>query len=212
MSGDGKSKAAFKYFTTRHPKCPIFARKELGVALIRIPDDITDYESGRKMQAFRTNRNRATKAGYVFQLVKPLYYIDDIMDVNSSMQVRQERSMSESYMDRRQVEMSWQDVETIPAVLDAAGVLVAYADISFCGEVAVISRILGYGEYLDNGIMYLLVDGIMRLVIERKSKYGQPEWLMYDTLLGAKEGLRYFKERLGFQPYRVKWLWKETPD
>jgi len=115
-------------------------------------------------------------------------------------------------MDRRQVEMSWQDVETIPAVLDAAGVLVAYADISFCGEVAVISRILGYGEYLDNGIMYLLVDGIMRLVIERKSKYGQPEWPMYDTLLGAKEGLRYFKERLGFEPYSVKSLWKETPD
>jgi len=80
------------------------------------------------------------------------------MDVNSSMQVGQERSLFQSYMDRRQVEMSWQDVETIPAVLDATGVLVAYADISFCGEVAVMSRILRHGEYLDNGIMYLLVD------------------------------------------------------
>jgi len=60
--------------------------------------------------------------------------------------------------------------------------------------------------------MHLLADGIMRLVIERKSKYGQPEWLMDDTLLETKEGLRYFKGRLGFEPYRVKWLWKETPD
>ncbi len=120
----------------------IFDRKELCVALIHIPDDITDYESGRKMQAFRTNGKRATKAGYIFQLVKPLDYIDDIMDVNSSMQARQERSMPESYMDCRQVEMSWQDVETIPAVLDATGVLVAYADIGFFGEVAVMSMIL----------------------------------------------------------------------
>lgn len=122
--------------------CLIFDRKELGVALIRIPANIADYESGRKMQAFRTNTKRATRAGYVFQFVKPLDYIDDIMDVNSSMQVRQERSMSQSYMDCRQVEMSWQDVETIPAVLDATGVLVAYADIGFFGEVAVMSMIL----------------------------------------------------------------------
>ncbi len=65
--------------------CLIFDRKELGVALIRIPANIADYESGRKMQAFRTNRKRATKAGYVFQFVKPFDYIHDIMDVNSSM-------------------------------------------------------------------------------------------------------------------------------
>jgi len=42
---------------------PIFDRKELREALIRIPADITDCESGPKMQTFMTNRKRAIKAG-----------------------------------------------------------------------------------------------------------------------------------------------------
>jgi hypothetical protein len=33
---------------------------------------------------------------------------------------------------------------------------------------------------------------------------------MYDTYIGAGAGMRTFKERCGFQPYRVKWVW--TPD
>ena len=34
------------------------------------------------------------------------------------------------------------------------------------------------------------------------------DYLMYDTFFGASEGLKKFKEKLGFQPYKVKWKWE----
>ena len=38
-----------------------------------------------------------------------------------------------------------------------------------------------------------------------------PRWLMYDTLLGASEGMRYFKDAMGFSPYWVRWKWGHAP-
>jgi len=56
--------------------------------------------------------------------------------------------------------------------------------------------------------MYLLTEGIVDYLIAQKHETGLPIWLMYDTFFGAPEGLWYFKERLGFRPYRVKWAWR----
>ena len=30
---------------------------------------------------------------------------------------------------------------------------------------------------------------------------------MADTFWGAKRGLAYFKERCGFEPFNVNWIW-----
>jgi hypothetical protein len=32
------------------------------------------------------------------------------------------------------------------------------------------------------------------------------KYIMYDTFFGATRGMRMFKQKLGFKPYRVKWL------
>jgi len=44
-------------------------------------------------------------------------------------------------------------------------------------------------------------------MIEHTTKHEVPLWGMYDTFFGASSGLRYFKERLGFRPYKVRWIW-----
>lgn len=92
-------------------------------------------------------------------------------------------------------------------VFDTEGTLKAYAHVPVCGEVFVFSRLLGHGADLDKGIMYLLISEVIREMINFKQAKGYPCWAMYDTFFGASPGLRYFKERLGFKPYRVKWLW-----
>jgi hypothetical protein len=32
---------------------------------------------------------------------------------------------------------------------------------------------------------------------------------MYDTFVGGTAGMRTFKERCGFLPYRVNWVWRD---
>jgi len=92
-------------------------------------------------------------------------------------------------------------------IFNAKGILKAYDYAPVYGEVFVFSRLLGHGDCLDHGIMYLLVSEIIREMIDLKQVQGYPLWAMYDTFFGAKPGLRYFKERLGFKPYKVKWRW-----
>ena len=53
-------------------------------------------------------------------------------------------------------------------IFDGEGVLKAYAHISICGEVFIFSRLLGHGQELDKGIMYLLVSEVIREMTELK--------------------------------------------
>jgi hypothetical protein len=73
--------------------------------------------------------------------------------------------------------------------------------------VIVLSLILGHSEDLEHGTMYLLVSEVIRESIERHATSDRTIWVMYDTFWGASEGLAYFKERCGFQPYTVRWEW-----
>jgi hypothetical protein len=48
----------------------------------------------------------------------------------------------------------------------------------------------------------------VRELVDARGTGGPVRWLMYDTWFGAPPGLRSFKERLGFAPYRVRWMWR----
>jgi hypothetical protein len=71
----------------------------------------------------------------------------------------------------------------------------------------VFSRLLGHSDHLKNGVMYYLVTEVIREMIGRKTQQGAPLWSMYDMMFGASDGLRFFKELLGFKPYKVRWVW-----
>jgi hypothetical protein len=158
------------------------------------------------MQAARTNRTHALSSGFSFRKVQALEYFEDVFEVNESMGRRQGRDIAASYLDREKVRAhcTYGDVY---AVLNQEGRLRAYAHVIMAGDVAVLTRLLGHGADLEKGVMYLCLTEIVRSMTEARGTRGSPVWLMYDTFLGAEPGLRYFKERLGFRPYRVDWRW-----
>ena len=203
--GDGQAREIFDAFTARHPRFKVTSAKRWGVALLPLPDTFDAYNSSRK--TLRKNRRRAEQAGYRYELLPPLGHLDDILDINRSAPIRQGRPM-------HPVEMGWAR-ETIGAwdaihgVLDPGGRLRAYATIHRLGDAFAFSSLIGHADHLQNGIMYLLVSEAVRSCIENRRADGSPRWLMADTFWGASEGLAYFKERVGFRPYTVEWVWSD---
>jgi hypothetical protein len=93
----------------------------------------------------------------------------------------------------------------VAAVLDAQGVLRAYAHAPVVGELGSFNRLLGHASHLDDGIMYLLISAVIESWSVRRADGAGPRWAMYDTFWGARPGLAEHKRRLGFAPHRVTW-------
>jgi hypothetical protein len=208
MSGDDTCKKLFHYFTQSHPRYRFIQNKRWGVALLPVSDTYNEYLKGKDKQALRSNRKRALDLGFRFCRSNPLEHLHDILSINASTPVRQGRPMDSSYLSVRQLRAFFDDKAEIYGVFDSTGILKAYADTPIAGEICIFSRLLGHSADLDKGIMYLLVSGVVQEMTEHKTKHGVPLWVMYDTFFGASQGLRYFKERLGFRPYKVRWIWE----
>ena len=80
----------------------------------------------------------------------------------------------------------------------AGDTLVAYLVLYLSGDMAMVSQILGHADHMRNDVMYLLV-------VEALRETPPPVKVFYNRHDGGTEGLRYFKERLGFQPEKVTW-------
>ena len=207
--GDERCRALYRSFTARHPRFPLVQHKRHGVALAPVPDTFASYLAGGTRQALRTNRKRAIERGYTFQRIDPAARLDEILAVNRSANERQGRPMEAGYVAPDVVRASFQQAPDVFGVLDRDGVVRAYLDLRTCGELAVLGRLLGHVDVLDDGVMYLLISEGIREVVERRDATGTPTWVMYDTWYGGGAGIRYFKQRLGFAPYRVRWRWVE---
>jgi hypothetical protein len=208
MYGDQEARAAYEAFTARHPRFRVTSAKRWGVALLVLPDSFDDYVAGSSKAYLRRQSRRAEKAGYRHASVDPLDHLDEILEINRSAPSRQGRAMTASYLDRDAVARTFGHRAAIEGILDKEGRLRAYADALPLGDVILLSRILGHADHLEHGTMYLLVSELVRAAIERRRRLsGEPTWVMYDTFWGASRGLAYFKERCGFMPYSVKWVW-----
>jgi hypothetical protein len=207
--GGGEAKDMYRSFTAPHPRFRFTSSKKWGVALVRLPDSIEEYLAGGSMEFARRQRRRAERAGYRYAQMPPLDHLDEILEINRSMPVRQGRPMLTSYVDARLVALRFKDRAAIHGVLDNQGRLRAYSDAPAIGDVFLFRAILGAGDHLDKGIMYLLATEVIRTYIEIRRVEGSPSWAMYDTIWGASKGLAFFKEHLGFQPYTVDWRWIE---
>lgn len=208
VSGEMSVRQIFQTFTKPHPRYKIIQNKRWGVALLGLPGAFQQYLTGKDKQAVRTNRRRADAAGFHFAPCEGRDYLDDILAINTSSEVRQGSPMAAGYKVPAYLQEWIESKPVIWGVLNREGRLRAYAQTLKCGEVFIFSRLLGHKEDLDHGIMYLLVSEVIREMIETKTEGGKPLWGMYDTFFGAAPGLRYFKERLGFKPYKVKWVWE----
>lgn len=208
LFGGAEAREAYTYFTQPHARLKLIPSKRFGVALLRLPDSFEQYLAGPERRQLRRHRGKALKAGYRFLEFAPLERLDEILAINASAAVRQDRPMRADYLDPRLVEAYFRPVPRIYGVTDAHGALRAYACTHLCGEVFTFSRLLGHAEDLRSGVMDLLISEVIRSMTERRQAAGCPLWAMYDTYFGSGEGLREYKKRLGFVPYRVRWLWE----
>ena len=208
LSGGPDAAAAYGNFTARHPRLFFIQKKRWGVALLALPPSFEAYLHGTSRQALRSNRKRCLSLGYTFRTIDPNSHLEQILRINTSQKRRQGRDMDTPYVDREALHQYFSGERTTYGVLDSGSVLRAYACAPVYGEVFVLSRLLGEGDCLEQGIMYFLVSEIVREMIRERSQRGYPIWGMYDTYFGAQPGLRYFKDRLGFAPHNVKWVWR----
>ena len=124
--------------------------------------------------------------------------------INRSLPVRQGRPMSDSYMreqvfgpvgdpvcDRHRVSQY--------GVFDRDGLLRAYTVVHRSGELALVSQILGHGDHLEDGIMFLL------LVETYAAEQPAGGFLVYNRHDSGTDGLRQFKEWFRFAPMSVEW-------
>lgn len=200
-------KRVYKLFNKRH-RTLIFKNKTQGVALIDL-NEHDNFESyvgsinGKNSAAYY--RRKAIKNGYTFREIDKNDFIESIHEINNSVKIRQGQEMSEKYK-LKQNEYPIEPAFKYFGVFDGEGKLVAYSDIGFFGEFSLIAVLLGHKDHLNNGVMYFMLIELSQLMYLEHLSKGY-KYIMYDTFLGASDGLKKFKTKLGFKPYKVKWKW-----
>jgi len=111
--------------------------------------------------------------------------------------------MSESYLKRVEKYQNKKNYRYF-GIANKEGKLVSYCNIGFYGEFVLIVTLLGHKKYLNDGIMYLMMIEVNKIIFEEYIKKGY-KYIMYDTFFGASGGLKMFKQKLGYKPYKVKW-------
>ena len=154
----------------------------------------------------RTARKRAWRAerlGYRFAEVDMSRYSDDRHEINTSKQERQGRPMADGYLTRHECGRlpdypCWRHQILTFGVLEGES-LRAYMTLYRVGELAMVSMILGHGDHRRDDIMYLLAAGM----IDHQAGWGG--WFYYNRHDSGTDGLRYYKERIGFAATDIAW-------
>ena len=190
-----------RHFTRPHPKYLVFQNKSLGAALV----DLTKFGTREEYMATITGRNsaehharKAIRKGYRVVEIDRNDFIDDIHEINNSLEIRQGRRMDQAYLEKITHFPADQNFKYF-GVLNTAGKLMAYGDLGYYGNFFAFNRVLGVRN--NDGMMHLMVTEIIGQLIESRNSH----YLMYDTYFGASPGLLTFKKMLGFEPYRAKY-------
>ena len=161
----------------------------------------------------RQKVRRAGREGYVFAPIDRNAFLDDIFAINASMPERQGRPMGEAYRERPVPQAPLPVFPCPRHALRQYGVLreghlYAYAWVYVIGEMCLFSTILGHGEHMRSGIMSLLVaEAVRDLMAGADLRYA-----MYNLHASGTDGPRFFKEQMGFTPFRVTWTMGDGTD
>jgi hypothetical protein len=198
-------------FTTRAAKRPGVGAYQDGASLLVLPET---YDAWWDAVGYYTRRRvrKAEKAGFEFRVIERDDYLDDIFAINTSMEERQGRPMKDTYLQRPG------PYGPMPAFgcprhrLAAFGVLreghlYAYTWVFQVGEMCLFSTILGHGDHLADGIMFQLIAGALRELIPTAGT----RYAMYNMHQSGTDGLKFFKEQMGFAPYWVNWQLADEP-
>lgn len=205
--GGEYARERFRYFSSRHPQFPLIPRKSLGAALINLQGSYADYQRSKLRAIAKKNLKRAKQRKYSYAKIDATSAIDEVMEINGSRPERGGRPMTPLYFSRSNFETILREIGDAHVVKCPAGKIVAYALVPNVGDLWTVDYVLGHGDHLNSGIMYLLMGHIIEEKFELAKTGSNPKWIMYDTWLGANAGLRQFKGVLGFSPYWVRWRW-----
>jgi hypothetical protein len=191
----------YRIYTKRHPRYKVIPNKSLGAALVHLRryrnrGEYLDTVKGRNSAA--QHARKAQGKGYQLVEIDRNNFIDDIHEVNTSVEFRQGQRMDRHYLEKQTHYVAEKNFRYY-AVLNAAGQLKAYSELGFYGNFASFNRVIGVRN--NDGVMHMMVTEIICQLIEN----GSFNYLMYDTYFGASPGLKAFKTMLGFQPYRAKY-------
>jgi hypothetical protein len=189
------------HFTKPHPKYKVFQNKSLGAALVDLKRHASRdayMESVKGRNSAEQHARKARSRGYVLVEIDKNDFVDDLYEINTSLDSRQGRPMDGAYR-QKQTRFHPEKNYKYFGVLNSAGKLTAYSDVGFYGNFVAFNRLLGLRN--NDGAMHLMVTEIICQMIESRA-YG---YLMYDTFFGASPGLKAFKTMLGFEPYRAKY-------
>ena len=146
---------------------------------------------------------KSEKNGY--NIVKQIIwndYIDDIMEINMSTNIRQGKQMKSYYSKKEKRNEiycnEYHFIDTIGCINEKDNKLYGYLYLRCHNNSAIISRILGNEKYKTYGIMNKLIAGTVNLLINDK-KYKHIKYLIY--LVWDSTSLTNFKKNCGFRPY-----------
>lgn len=202
-------KELYHYFTKRHPKYKVIRNKTLGVMLYKLPKAVEDYDkkiSGKNSTSYYTRRCK--KMGYTTKYFNQSEYLEEIYNINTSSIERQGRKMSEQYFKKVEVESPKKCIEYF-GVFTKENVLVGYIRLIKTKYVFIISKLLGHKEYMNDNIMYLLLHDLTIDLINKGIKLDYNQYFMYDTYFGGGSGIKLYKKRNCFIPYKVKWKYEK---
>lgn len=204
--GRSDEESLLREFRRPHPRYKVIRYKTVGVALLPL-DDITTVDAylANRRNARRRVR-RAVRLGYTVAVFDPDDRRAQLLAIHSSVPERQGRPMDPEYLDPRTVFETGPHIEYLGVFRD--DVLVGYSRLQYAGDLAAIMRIIGHGDHLGEGIMYILTAEIVRHV---RSVHPRARYLYYDTFFGAAAGLRVFKTNVGFLPHYVRWRRQRAP-
>lgn len=189
------------HFTKPHPRYKVFQNKSLGAALVDLQRFGTRDDYMGKIKGRNSGEHHARKArsrGYVVAEIDRNDFVDDLHEINTSLDARQGRPMDQTYL-QKETHYTREENYRYFGVLNSAGKLMAYSNLGHYGNFVAFDRILGMRN--NDGMMHLMITEIVGRMIDS----GKYSYLMYDTFFGASPGLQAFKKMLGFEPYRAKY-------
>ncbi len=192
--------AAYANFTRPHPRYKVFRNKAMGIALVDIAGfgNAASYlDTVRQRGHAGPQSRKALARGYRLRRIDRNAHLDELHAIHTSCAERQGRPIDDAYLRMRHYPE--QPHCACYGAFDAGGRLAAYCNVARFGNFVATDQLMGYKN--GDGAMYLLLAHIICALIEER----QVAWFMYDSYLGAQPGLRDFKRRLGFRPYRVRY-------
>ena len=193
-----------KQFNRRKGKFLFLIRqKEIAMAFLDKEDYgnefVNYFDTVRGKNSVKYFHQQAEKKGAEFRIINPEQYVEEIYEVNTSLSVRQGKSIKQEYLQKGNISRG-EGMNVYGVFMENK--LVGYIRTLHVGEVIFVNNILGHGAYLKMGVMYFLLLEVIRCCFDVKDA----RYIIYDSYWGNSSGLALFKKRFHFIPTKVKWM------